>query len=340
MEATEEFEQNRDHLRAVAQRMLGSAAEADDAVQEAWLRLSRSDTAGVENMRSVADDGGQPHLPRHAPGPPDAARGSRRRVVRRAGRRPVRGREGDPEHEALLADSVGVALMVVLDTLAPAERLAFVLHDMFGVPFDEIGPIIDRNAGAARQLASRARRRVRGAHAPDAATLGQQRKVVDAFLAASREGDFEALLEVLDPDVVFRAEAGATGPLVPRSVRGARRRRDGRARARRAVRAPGPAGRSSTAGRVRWWLSPTAWCRWSRSRSSATASPRWTYWSTRSSSGTFRCEALSAARTTPARSSPEVAAAGITFRTRAARDRRWRGGLAPRHRLAAPASTP
>jgi RNA polymerase sigma factor (sigma-70 family) len=219
---TEQFEQNRGHLRAVAQRMLGSTGEADDAVQEAWLRLSRSDTAEVDNMRGwlttvvsrICLDMLRTRQTRHED------------LVDEWSGQPVvalfEDRAGDPEHEALLADSVGVALMVVLDTLAPAERLAFVLHDMFGVPFDEIGPIIDRNAGAARQLASRARRRVRGAHAPDAATLGQQRKVVDAFLAASREGDFEALLGVLDPDVVFRAEAGLTGPLVPGSVSGAR----------------------------------------------------------------------------------------------------------------------
>ncbi len=221
MEATEEFEQNRDHLRAVAQRMLGSAGEADDAVQEAWLRLSRSDTAEVENMRAWLTT----VVSRICLDMLRARRTRREDLVDEWSGQPVvalfEDRAGDPEHEALLADSVGVALMVVLDTLAPAERLAFVLHDMFGVPFDEIGPIIDRNAGAARQLASRARRRVRGAHAPDAATLGRQRKVVDAFLAASREGDFEALLEVLDPDVVFRAEAGAAGQLVPASVRGA-----------------------------------------------------------------------------------------------------------------------
>ena len=221
MEATEEFEQNRDHLRAVAQRMLGSAAEADDAVQEAWLRLSRSDTAEVENMRAWLTT----VVSRICLDMLRARQTRREDLVDEWSGQPVvalfEDRAGDPEHEALLADSVGVALMVVLDTLAPAERLAFVLHDMFGVPFDEIGPIIDRNAGAARQLASRARRRVRGAHAPDAATLGQQRKVVEAFLAASREGDFEALLEVLDPDVVFRAEAGTAGPLVPASVRGA-----------------------------------------------------------------------------------------------------------------------
>ncbi len=222
MEATEEFEQNRDHLRAVAQRMLGSAAEADDAVQDAWLRLSRSDTAEVENMRAWLTT----VVSRICLDMLRARQTRREDLVDEWSGEPTVAlfgeREDDPEHEALLADSVGVALMVVLDTLAPAERLAFVLHDMFGVPFDEIGPIIDRSAGAARQLASRARRRVRGAHAPDAATLGQQRKVVDAFLAASREGDFEALLEVLDPDVVFRAEAGLTGPPVPGSVRGAR----------------------------------------------------------------------------------------------------------------------
>ena len=222
MQATEEFEQNRDHLRAVAQRMLGSAAEADDAVQEAWLRLSRSDTAEVENMRAWLTT----VVSRICLDMLRARQTRREEFVDEWSGEPTvalfEAREDDPEHEALLADSVGVALMVVLDTLAPAERLAFVLHDMFGVPFDEIGQIIDRNATAARQLASRARRRVRGAHAPDAAPLDQQRKVVEAFLAASREGDFDALLEVLDPDVVFRAEAGLTGPRVPGSVRGAR----------------------------------------------------------------------------------------------------------------------
>src|SRR5580704_14340768 len=161
MEATEEFEQNRDHLRAVAQRMLGSPSEADDAVQEAWLRLSRSDTAEVENMRAWLTT----VVSRICLDMLRARRTRREDLVDEWSGQPVvalfEDRAGDPEHEALLADSVGVALMVVLDTLAPAERLAFVLHDMFGVPFDEIGPIIDRNAGAARQLASRARRRVR-----------------------------------------------------------------------------------------------------------------------------------------------------------------------------------
>ncbi len=131
--------------------------------------------------------------------------------------------EGDPEHEALIADGVGLALMVVLDALSPAERLAFVLHDMFGVPFETIAPIIERNPAAARQLASRARRRVRSAGEPDAPSLAQQRKVVDAFLAASRNGDFDALLEVLDPDVVFRGDGGTTGPPVPAELIGSER---------------------------------------------------------------------------------------------------------------------
>ncbi len=215
----EQFEQNRGHLRAVAQRMLGSAAEADDAVQDAWLRLSRTDTGGVENMRGWLTT----VVSRICLDMLRARQSRREDLVETWSETPVVAMfdESDPEQEALLADSVGLALMVVLDTLSPAERLAFVLHDMFGVPFEEIGPIIDRNAAAARQLASRARRRLRGAHEPDAASLAQQRKVVEAFLAASRNGDFEALLEVLDPDVVFRAETGTAGPLVPSVVRGA-----------------------------------------------------------------------------------------------------------------------
>ena len=215
----EQFEQNRKHLRAVAQRMLGSTAEADDAVQEAWLRLSRSDAAEIQNMRAWLTT----VVSRICLDMLRARQSRREELVDEWSEEPIVALygEGDPEYEALIADSVGVALMVVLDTLSPAERLAFVLHDMFGVPFDEIGPIVNRNAAAARQLASRARRRVRGASEPDAASLAQQRKVVEAFLAASRNGDFEALLEVLDPDVVFRAESGTTGPLVPASVRGA-----------------------------------------------------------------------------------------------------------------------
>src|SRR5205807_7358325 len=196
-----EFEQARPQLRAVAYRMLGSLSEADDAVQDAWLRLSRADTSEVENLsgwlttivarvslnmlRSRRTRRETP-LDVHVPDPIiDPADGT------------------DPEHEALLADSVGIALLVVLETLSPPERLAFVLHDMFGVPFEEIAPIVERNPAAARQLASRARRRVRGVepHA-GAESLAQQRKVVDAFLAASRNGDFEGLLAVLDPQIV------------------------------------------------------------------------------------------------------------------------------------------
>ena len=203
----EQFEANRTHLRAVAYRMLGSLSEADDAVQEAWLRLSRSDTSGVENLggwlttvvarvcldmlRSRKSRREEP-LDAHVPEP----------IVSRE--------DGiDPEHEVLLADSVGLALLVVLETLAPAERLAFVLHDMFAVPFDEIAPIVGRSPTAARQLASRARRRVQGAATVPDADLARQREVVDAFLAASRGGDFDALLALLDPDVVLRADRAA-----------------------------------------------------------------------------------------------------------------------------------
>jgi len=216
----EQFEQYRGHLRAVAQRMLGSSSEADDAVQEAWFRLSRSDTADVENMRGWLTT----VVSRICLDMLRVRRTRREELVDEWSAEPVVAlyAEGDSENEALVADSVGLALMVVLDSLSPAERLAFVLHDTFGVPFDEIGPIVDRSPTAARQLASRARRRVRGAHEPDAASLGEQRKVVEAFLAASRNGDFEALLAVLDPDVVFRAESGVSGPRVPVSVRGAK----------------------------------------------------------------------------------------------------------------------
>ena len=216
----EQFEQNRGHLRAVAQRMLGSTAEADDAVQEAWLRLSRSDAAEIENMRGWLTT----VVSRICLDMLRARHGRREEPIDERSEEPVVALYGedDPEWEAVIADGVGLALQVVLDTLSPAERLAFVLHDMFGVPFEEIGPIVDRNPAAARQLASRARRRVRGAGEPGAASLAQQRKVVEAFLAASRNGDFEALLEVLDPDVVFRAQAGLAGPSVPVSLRGAK----------------------------------------------------------------------------------------------------------------------
>ncbi|MFJ2198231.1 RNA polymerase sigma factor SigJ [Streptomyces violaceusniger] len=215
----EGFEAHRGHLRAVAYRMLGSLSEADDAVQEAWLRLSRSDTAAVENLGGwlttvvgrVCLDMLRSRIARreeplgvHLPDPV------------------ISGETGPgPEDQALLADSVGLALLVVLETLAPAERLAFVLHDLFAVPFDEIAPIVDRTPAAARQLASRARRRVRGAAPVPDADLARQREVVGAFLAAARDGDFEGLISVLDPDVVLRADYGPAPAPAPREVRGA-----------------------------------------------------------------------------------------------------------------------
>jgi RNA polymerase sigma factor (sigma-70 family) len=208
---TDGFEQNRGRLRAMAYRMLGSLAEADDAVQEAWLRVSRSDADDIDNLaawlttvvgrvclnmlRSRNARREEP-LDAHVPDP----------VISRA--------DGtNPEDQALLADSVGLALNVVLETLSPAERLAFVLHDMFGLPFEEIAPMVDRSPAAARQLASRARRRVRGAdvQSPDR-DVARQREVVDAFFAAAHSGDFEALVAVLDPDVVSRIDGGTARP--------------------------------------------------------------------------------------------------------------------------------
>jgi RNA polymerase sigma-70 factor, ECF subfamily len=215
----ERFEEHRTHLRAVAYRMLGSLSEADDAVQEGWLRLNRSDANEIENLggwlttvvarvclnmlrsrRTHREEPMSVHIPD-----------------------PVVGREDefDPDHEVLLADSVGLALLVVLETLDPAERLAFVLHDMFAVPFDEIAPMVGRSPTAARQLASRARRRVQGAAAVPDADLTRQREVVDAFFAASREGDFEALVAVLDPDVVVRSDGGVARPGASFVMRGA-----------------------------------------------------------------------------------------------------------------------
>jgi RNA polymerase sigma-70 factor, ECF subfamily len=205
----ERFEANRPQLRAVAYRMLGSLSEADDAVQEAWLRLSRSDANRIENLGAwLMTVVGRVSL--------DMLRSRRSR-----GEEPLAGRlpdllvdrvDGvDPEHEALLADSVGLALLVVLETLTPPERLAFVLHDIFAVPFDEIAPIVDRSPEAARQLASRARRRVRAERTVPDADLETQREVADAFLAAHRDGDFDRLLAVLDPDVVLRADFGTAG---------------------------------------------------------------------------------------------------------------------------------
>jgi RNA polymerase sigma factor (sigma-70 family) len=213
----EEFEQHRGHLSRVAYRMLGSASEAEDAVQESWIRLGRTDISDVENLRawlttvvarvcldmlrtrtSRREDPWDPHVPDP--------------VITRA--------DGDPESDAVLADSVGLALLVVLETLEPAERVAFVLHDVFGMTFDEIAPIVDRSAVAARQLASRARRRVQSRAPHGDHDLRQQRHVIDAFMAAAQEGDFERLVAVLDPDIVLRADAGAlTG--MSRVVRGA-----------------------------------------------------------------------------------------------------------------------
>jgi RNA polymerase sigma factor (sigma-70 family) len=208
----ERFEAYRPHLRAVAYRMLGSASEADDAVQEAWLRASRASPAGVDNLGGwLTTVVGRVCL--------DLLRSRRsRREEPLEANLPDRG--ADPEDEALLAEGVGSALLVVLDTLGPAERLAFVLHDLFAVPFQEVAAILGRSEAAARQLASRARRRVQGAQAPEG-DRARQRLVVEAFLAASREGDFEALLRLLDPQVVVRADAAATGTAAPRVVRGA-----------------------------------------------------------------------------------------------------------------------
>ena len=205
----QEFEAQRPHLRAVAYRMLGSLSEADDAVQDAWLRLARADTSDVENLRAwlttvvarvalntlrARNTRREQALDAHVPDPIiDPSEGT------------------NPEHEALLADSVGLALLIVLEQLTPPERLAFVLHDMFAVPFEEIAPIVERSPEATRQLASRARRRVRGADPVPDADLAAQWEVVEAFLAAARDGNFAALVAVLDPDVELRADRGLTG---------------------------------------------------------------------------------------------------------------------------------
>jgi RNA polymerase sigma-70 factor (ECF subfamily) len=201
-----EFERHRAHLQAVAYRMLGSLSEAEDAVQESWFRLNRSETSQVENMRGWLTT----VVARVCLDLLRARRARREEHLAEELPEPVvtLPQENGPEDEALLADSVGLALLVVLDTLRPAERLAFVLHDMFGMPFEEIAPIVERSPAATRQLASRARRRVRAATPATEPDLRQQRRVVDAFLAAAREGDFEALVAVLDPDVVFRADRG------------------------------------------------------------------------------------------------------------------------------------
>lgn len=215
----EQFEANRGHLRAVAYRMLGSMNEADDAVQESWLHFSRSDTSSVKNI-----GGWLTTIVARICLDMLRSRSSRREEPLETYEtdQPVSSRnEIDPEYEALLADSVGLALLVVLDTLNPAERLAFVLHDIFAVPFEEIAPIVGRSPTTARQLASRARRRVRGAATLPDADFTRQREIVDAFLAASRGGDFNALLAVLDPDVVFRADQVAVATGSPGEIRGA-----------------------------------------------------------------------------------------------------------------------
>jgi RNA polymerase sigma-70 factor (ECF subfamily) len=207
------FEEHRAHLKAVAYRMLGSHAEAEDAVQEAWLRVTRADTAGVDNLggwlttvvariclnvlrsrNQRREESLDAHVPDLVVAPPEHAA------------------TPDPEKEALLADSVGLALLVVLETLSPAERLAFVLHDMFSMPFEEIAPVLDRSEAATRQLASRARRRVRGARPEPDAEPGAQRAVVDAFLTAARGGDLQTLVSLLAPDVVVRIDSGTKGP--------------------------------------------------------------------------------------------------------------------------------
>jgi RNA polymerase sigma factor (sigma-70 family) len=213
----ERFEEHRTHLRSVAYRMLGSLSEADDAVQEAWLRLNRADATSIDNLRAWLTT--------------VVARVSLNMLRSRKQRReeplgvhvpePIIDRADGmhPEHEALLADSVGLALLVVLETLSPPERLAFVLHDIFGVPFDEIASIVDRSPEAARQLASRARRRIQAEKTVPDADLDEQREVVEAFLAAARAGDFERLVAVLDPDVILRADVGRAGESI--EVRGA-----------------------------------------------------------------------------------------------------------------------
>jgi RNA polymerase sigma factor (sigma-70 family) len=214
----DEFEAHRTRLKAVAYRMLGSVPEAEDAVQEAWLRLQRTDDEGIRNLGGWLTTA----VARVALDMLRSRRARRELLVERERLpEPVVAREGalDPEQEALLADSVGLALLVVLETLAPAERLAFVLHDMFSVPFGEIGAIIDRSPEASRQLASRARRRVRGSAPVPDPDLRRQREVVDAYLAAAREGRFDDLVALLDPDVVLRADGGpGVGSRVVRGV--------------------------------------------------------------------------------------------------------------------------
>jgi RNA polymerase sigma factor (sigma-70 family) len=229
------FEENRVRLRAVAYRMLGSSGEADDAVQEAWLRLSRSDASGIENLggwlttvvaRICLDMLRSRRARREEPlwdDEPDPAGIDGRTVGGSGGGSGLDSGGGlDPEREALLADAIGPAMFVVLETLAPAERVAFVLHDMFAVPFDEVAAVTGRSPAAARQLASRARRRVQGSARPSVSDFRRHRQVVDAFLAASREGNLDALLALLDPEAVLRADAAAVRMGAEAEVRGAR----------------------------------------------------------------------------------------------------------------------
>ena len=213
-----QFEENRSHLRAVAYRMLGSLSEADDAVQEAWLRLSRSDASAIGNLA-----GWLTTVVARVCLDTLRSRASRREEALEAGvgEQSAHTTPNDPERQALLADSVSMALLVMLDRLTPGERIAFVLHDMFDVSFDEIGEIVGRSPAAARQLASRARRRVQGADTPPHGELDRQRPVVDAFLAALRDGDVEALLAVLDPEVVVRIDEVSARPGGPREIHGA-----------------------------------------------------------------------------------------------------------------------
>jgi RNA polymerase sigma factor (sigma-70 family) len=237
-----QFEKNRSHLRAVAYRMLGSLTEADDAVQEAWLKLSRSDATSVENLGGwlttvvarVCLDMLRSRKSRHE-------ESLEEQVAAPPSKPAIRSQGLDPEQETLLAESVGLALLVVLDTLAPAERITFVLHDLFAVPFDEIGSIVGRSPAAARQLASRARRRVQGADTAGAADLVSQRKVVDAFLAALRARDFNALVAVLDPDVVVHSDAVTQPVEAMREIRGAENWASGAITAARGARFAQPA---------------------------------------------------------------------------------------------------
>jgi RNA polymerase sigma-70 factor, ECF subfamily len=226
---TDEFEHHRSHLNGVAYRMLGSMSEAEDAVQESWLRLNRADGTAIDNLAGwLTTVVARVCL--------DMLRARRSRPEEYHGTRlpePIVSVENgdDPEHEAVLADSVGLALLVVLDTLGPAERLAFVLHDMFGLPFDEIAPIVGRTPAATRQLASRARRRVQAAAPEPDSDLAEQRRVVDAFLAASRAGDFEGLIALLDPDAVLRVDQAAGDQMLAEGAEAVARRVQERGRA-------------------------------------------------------------------------------------------------------------